>query len=328
VTAAAELAASAVKMAGSPKPMPRDLSEIVADPTMPEAKWMAACILAGEKSLVPQETFADRFWTALIAASGALFSLLTVFLSFIVALFLAGHLAWFFGGVDLNAFMKSTGDGLGLLVAVFGGLCFWTSLLFRNKLVRCLVLSASAVILDLAVISYSKSSLGIVGGSLMAILSFLCTAGLAHTGAVLKEALPRSFGAKRLAGSQMGVLCLPAAVIVCLLWSASTSPTNSSPYDPADSFGLCLNLAILSFCVVLPGIAIARASLSKSLAACATLATSAQMPVLAGLLVAAAMAGFDPLGLTKVVFLLASLVITTALAFAGALVGVSLNRRM
>ena len=329
VTSAAEPGGLGSSLAGSSsKFQSKDLSQIVADPSMPEAKWMAACVIAGEKSLVPRASFAKRFWTALQAGSGVIFSLLTVFLSFIVALFFAGYLAWFFCGVDLNTFMNAKGDGLGLLVTVFGGLSFWSALLFRNRMIRRLAVSVSAVMLGLAAIGYGSTSLGALGGSLMAFLSILFIAGFAHMGAVLKDALPRSFDAKQFAGSQMAVLSLPAVLMVCLLWSMSTSPTNSSAYDPADIPGLFMNLGILSFCVVLPGIAIARASLSKSLSACATLATSVQMPVLAGLLVATVMTCFDPLGLTKAVFLIAALAITAALAVGGAVVGVAVNRRI
>jgi hypothetical protein len=308
--------------------MSKNLFQIVGDPAMPEAKWMAACVLAGDKSLVPRETLAHRFWTALMAGSGALFSVLTAFLSFIVALFLAGHLAWFFGGVDLNTFMNIKTDGLGLLFAVFGGLSFWTSLLFRSQWTRRIVASVSAVMLGLAAIGYGESGLGVVGISFMAIMCILCTAGLAHTGSVLKEALPKSFGAKKLAGSQMAVFSLPAVLTLSLIWSVSTSSTGPTPYEPADTVGLFMHLAVLSFCVVLPGIAIARASLSKSMAACITLATSVQLPLLIGILLSVLMSGFETGGLTRPMFVLATLAITACLAGAGGLIGASVNRRL
>ena len=308
----------------------KDLSRILADPTMPESKWMAACIIADNQCLVPKESHGSRFFSALNAGAGMLCSLFTLMLSFVVALFLSGNIAWLTTGADLNDFMRALGDGLGLLVCIFGTLSFWTSLLFRNRLARRCVGLASTAVVGVCALGFMQ----VVSTLAAVIFTLLCIGmviGLGLVGAELKENLPRSFSAKRLAGSLTLALSLPAITMFFLLWTAATAPSSDSPYAPADLSGLSFNFGVLAFCTFVPGLAIALCSRTKSLAACATLSTALQMPIVAGLFAAGAATlaagGFGPAALARFGFLAGTMAITLALSMTGGLTGAWLNTR-
>jgi hypothetical protein len=338
---------------GSNKSVPTDLlhlSKLVGNPTTEENVWINACVGAGTRSLAPRHSVLHKTSAFLKSGLGMTLSLLTLFLNFTLAISLTGQGAFFLKGVDITAFFRAFPgvDGLGLVVALLAGLCFWVSLLCKSKTAINIVTSFSAVGVSLLVLL--AAYLGPVWDILIACSCLLAVLGLAKVGEICRDALPVNFNAAKVAQSAVGMLLVPASFMAWILYTVLTGSHDSPTYDGSLS-AASMYLGMMIFCVIGQGFAMARASKSSSRSACALLAVSVQAPLVVGLCVSACVAGaatlgasFDPnftihqqllyenasnvwktIGADKTLFLAAASLITVSLAAAGGYLGALAN---
>jgi hypothetical protein len=265
------------------------LSQLVGNPATKESVWMNACIGAGGKSLAPQHTLHSKIWLVFKTSAGAVFAMLTLLLNYSLSMFVAAQSAWFFRGVDVDNFLRSLtgGDGMGLLIALLAGLCFWVSLLVEHGPTRMFVSSGSTLLVALALVFGGTTLIGIVGGVVLSLLCIALLLGIAHVGRLCRESLPANFNAAKLAQSGIGMLMLPAFFMAWVLQVAMADGTqHSSSYANGTESSLGIFLGVFAFCLIGQGFAMARASKSTSRAACAFLAVCVQTPLLFGLSIA------------------------------------------
>jgi hypothetical protein len=206
-------------------------------------------------------------------------------LNFTIAISLTGQGAWFLRGISINDFFRAfpAVDGLGLLVALLAGLCFWSSLLCKSRKATTLVATVSA---------FGVSSLVLLAGyldslsnALIALLCFASVLVFANIGTLCREALPANFSAVKLTHSAIGILTVPAVFTVWLLNSAMTSSHEYTKYGEGNLVSVSIFLGLMAFCVVGQGYAMAKASKSSSRLACTFLAVCLQAPLVVGLAV-------------------------------------------
>jgi len=273
----------------------QQLARIVADPSAPEQKWLNACVAAGNKSLVFAAPMPSRIWQAMSSFAGGCAAASTVILTYACSVFLAAGIGGFLVGMDCTWFVRETGppDTIGVAVAIFGSILFWSSLLLKgDRLKKCLLIG-TGMLTGLATYSLADGNLCSIGiaGVTCAALWFLSTMG-----AMLKETLPVSFSAGKLARTLLAPLLFPFLITSAICCSvairiASGVPKDTSPYTPVDLGQFFCFLMFAAATVVVPGIALAVSSRSKSVVGCAALAGFIQAPVLVGMLVSSAIAG-------------------------------------
>jgi hypothetical protein len=285
----------------SNKSVPKDLlhlSRLVGNPATEESVWMNACIGAGTRSLTPKHSILFRLSSFLKTGLGATFALLTVLLNFTIAISLTGQGAYFLRGISINDFFRAfpAVDGLGLLVALLAGLCFWSSLLCKSRKATNLVASISAFGVSSVVLL--AGYLDLLSNTLIAFLCFASVLVFAKIGTLCREALPSNFSAVKLAQSTIGILTVPAVFTVWLLSSATTSSHEYTRYGEGNLVSVSIFLALMAFCVVGQGYAMAKASKSSSRLACTFLAVCLQAPLVVGLVVSTCFAAVAAVAVT------------------------------
>ncbi len=246
---------------------------------------MNACIGAGERSLAPKHGIIFRVLSGLKTGLGVTYGMLTLMFNFCLVLFVAAQAAYVTVGLNIDDFVRpfSHLDGAGLLASLFAGGCLWVSLLSKSKGFKLFSLSASIVVLSLALIFGISEYLGYGWAIATAVACVAGVISIWHSGTLCREALPKNFSAAKLAQSSLAMMTIPAALSAWILYKAVTETSHSSSYDNGSSASLWVLGSILSYCLVAQGYAIARASKSASKAACAFLGVYVQAPLLLGL---------------------------------------------
>lgn len=285
------------------KSVPKELLQLhhlVGNPNTEEHVWMNACIGAGAQSLEPSHNLLYKVWSALQSSCGALFAIFTLLINFCAGIFLCAQSNYLVTGVNVDSFIRpfSETDGVGLLVALVAALCFWVSLLVNARWLRIFVVIPAILFVS------SMSALAFCwtfGSGWAAILGTFIgvgSAAIAHFGLQLRESLPKSFSAARVAASGVGVLLPTAAFAVWSLYYAITGTSHTEKFANGDGDSLFFIGAIFAYCFFVHGYAIARAAKSSSRMAGAFLGSIVQAPILFGFTIAAfasAILGFsDP----------------------------------
>jgi hypothetical protein len=184
--------------------------------------------------------------------------------------------------------------------------------LLKSKKVNWLTVTGAGL-LTLGAMGIGSSLIGMPGGIVLAIFSVLTFLAVGWLGALCRETLPKTFDAGKLVRSLsslswmrlqggrlrsklLWLLSGPAVLMTWIIWMACTTPRNPAPYSPGSETALCMLLVLLAFCVITPGLAIARSSKSTSLAACGLLSVLVQTPLVAGIAAAGLIAFLATIG--------------------------------
>lgn len=326
----------------------KGLARVIGDPAKPEHVWMNACVAAGNRSLAPKPSLGRRL-LPLMSGLGAIFASLTMLVTYPMAILLASNVAYHLFGTDINSFVHDMdgADVLGFVMASGAGFVFWAHFLSDLKFIHRLVSYPTTFIILALCAGGGIAFCGIYNGLALCLISLLMLLGAAGLGRLGREALPGNFTANHVGRETMFSLSLPALVAIAIMGSVLWNPDPPGPYtvEPLGSF-ICAS-ALLSCVVLAPGIAIARASGCKSIAASALLGALVQMPLWLGLLISslcslattigalsftnfpldATGAAWKSFGMMKALLLFGTSAGMLGLTAAGGMLGTVLNRK-
>jgi len=274
-------------------PQPADsmheLSRIVADPATPESRWLAACVVAGDRSLVKTESWLQGLASAFLTLLSGIGIFLTAGLCYPAALFVCSNTLWFTSAIHPDVFLKAQGltDSFGylacLLTSISFLMCFLNSWKSGTRSLTCL----SAIAIASLTAAMTLVWIGQVGATVLALLAGLGCIVLSFAGSALREALPKSLTTGKLVRATLSFLWLPAATMAYVLSQVASRPVATDSFGPASGSDLVFSFFFLAYCIVSASFAVTRASKAQSLKGCATLCIMLQSPLMLGLFLSA-----------------------------------------
>ncbi len=264
-----------------------ELAKVVADPYAEENQWYSACVAAGHRCLagLPSPVRVAVVRTA--AVFGVIFSFLSIMACYVSSIYFSAHIGTMGFGLTMDGYINELVglDYVGFLSAGAAILLFWSSFFgFFKKTFRYVTVFLFIAIMVKALTFHLLLSIPIAALWAAAYIPVLYLGE--WLGGACREALPMHIGSKQLARVLLPSVAAPALtfLISMLIYCASGAANEPSHYANGTLRTLLINTFAVSFCTLIPGFVLARATKSKSPAGSAALAVMLQTPLLIGLL--------------------------------------------
>ncbi|HEY9785912.1 MAG TPA: hypothetical protein V6D17_10955 [Candidatus Obscuribacterales bacterium] len=323
-------------LATPPKENPQDLArnkkklaDIVGDPNAPENLWLAACTVAGDKSLVVRPSWPAKIGDTITTLITCVLGFFAMVLSFFCLFYIGSHVSTFAFGLDINAFMQMSKDAqfLGVFAGLLAYVSFWNIMLTKTNWWQWFITGSSLFLAGLLGWVAATDTFGVLS-LVLAALGILAVATTALSAKLCKEALPKYLHPAKLYRSTFLTLLTPGAICATAAFMAFAHPHGSGrPYHQTSTEGVIISLTMLALGMLLPGLCMARVSKSTSVQGCTFLAFITQLPILLGMfLCTLAYAVQTPSAVSLLICLMLSTILALLLVTGGGALGALSNR--